>query len=103
MFHTEVGTVGNCELDSHADTCVAGANFLASEFNGITCEIVPFTNDYKPMKNIPIVSAATTWTNEETGEVLIVFFLSSSLVWKAIDKQPFESLPNASLWKTNLR
>jgi hypothetical protein len=70
IFHTEVGTVGNCELDSHADTCVTGANFLACEFNGITCEVVPFTNEYKPMKDIPIVSAATAWTNDETGEVL---------------------------------
>jgi hypothetical protein len=53
---------------------VAGNNFLACEFNGITCEVVPFTNDYKPMKDIPIVSAATAWTNDETGEVVILYF-----------------------------
>jgi hypothetical protein len=40
VFQTEEGNVGNCEMDTHADTCVAGANFLACEFNGITCEVI---------------------------------------------------------------
>jgi hypothetical protein len=70
----DAGTISNCELDSHADTCVAGANFLACEFNGITCEVVPFTNNYEPMKDIPIVLAATAWLNEETGETVILYF-----------------------------
>jgi hypothetical protein len=74
LFHTETGELGRCELDTHADTCVAGNNFLACEFNGITCEVIPFTNDYKPMKDIPVVSAATAWTNDETGEVVILYF-----------------------------
>jgi hypothetical protein len=26
------------------------------------------------MKDIPIISAATAWTNDETGEVLILYF-----------------------------
>jgi hypothetical protein len=62
-------------MDTHADTCVAGANFLACEFNGITCEVIPFLkNDYESTENVPIVSAATAWTNKETGETVILYF-----------------------------
>jgi hypothetical protein len=25
LFHTAEGTIGKCKLDTHADTCVAGA------------------------------------------------------------------------------
>jgi hypothetical protein len=61
-------------MDTHADTCVAGANFLAREFNGFTCKVLPFSNDYESTKDVPIVSAATAWTNKETVETVILYF-----------------------------
>jgi hypothetical protein len=42
-FKMVEGQSGMCELDTHADTCVAGANFLACEFTGNTCDVSPFT------------------------------------------------------------
>jgi hypothetical protein len=42
LFHTDEGNVGKCEMDTHADTCVVGANFLACKFDGTTCEVIPF-------------------------------------------------------------
>jgi hypothetical protein len=39
IFWTKEGNNGKCEMDSHADTCVAGKNFLMCEFNGTTCEV----------------------------------------------------------------
>jgi hypothetical protein len=74
LFHTVEGTIGCCEMDTHADNSVAGANFLIYKFDGTTCEVTPFTNQYQSMKNIPIVSAATAWTDEETGETIILLF-----------------------------
>jgi hypothetical protein len=53
---------------------VAGANFLAWEFTGTTCEVSPFTNEYESMKDVPVVSAATAWTNEDSGETFILLF-----------------------------
>jgi hypothetical protein len=73
------GTIGRCEMDTHADTCVAGANFLVCEFDGTTCEVTPFTDQYQAMKGIPIVSAATAWTDEESGETIILFF--NQVLW----------------------
>jgi hypothetical protein len=74
MFNTEEGNVGKCEMDTHADTCVAGANFLACEFNGTTCEVILFSSKYESTKGIPIVSATTAWTNEVAGEMVIIYF-----------------------------
>jgi hypothetical protein len=75
LFKSTEGTKGRCELDLHADTCVAGANFVAWEFSGLTCEVSPFTDEYESMKDVPVVTAATAWTNEETGETLFYYFI----------------------------
>ena len=57
------GTIANCELDTHADTCVAGANFLIEELTGEYCDVASFLNEYKPMREVPIVNASTAFTN----------------------------------------
>jgi hypothetical protein len=74
LFKTSEGTKGRCELDSHADTCVVGSNFRAWEFTGITCDVSPFTEEYEAMKDVPIVTAATAWTNDDTDEAFILIF-----------------------------
>jgi hypothetical protein len=74
IFKLIEGTEGRCELDSHADTCVAGANFLAWDFTGTACEVSPFTDEYESMKDVPVVSAVTAWTNDNSGETFILLF-----------------------------
>ena len=73
------GTVANCELDTHADTCVAGPNFRIDEYTGEYCDVTPFSNDYKPTTNIPIVNASTAFPNEKTGETVILRF--NQVLW----------------------
>jgi hypothetical protein len=72
MFQTEEGHSGRCEMDLHADTCVAGANFVICTFDGITCEVSPYTDSYEAIKDVPIVGVATAWTNPKTGETHIL-------------------------------
>jgi hypothetical protein len=79
LFNTNEGHVSRCELDSHADTCVAGPNFLIQEFEGQTCDVMPYTDTYEAVKDVPIVSAATAWTNQETGESVILYF--NQVLW----------------------
>jgi hypothetical protein len=55
LFQTTEGTIGKYELDTHAENCVAGSNFLVCEFDGTTCEVTPFTDQYQLMKGVPIV------------------------------------------------
>jgi hypothetical protein len=56
---SDPGFVANCELDSLADTCVAGLNFRIDEFTGEHCDVAPYSSDYTPIKDVPIVNAST--------------------------------------------
>jgi hypothetical protein len=53
---------------------VAGTNFLAWDFTGITCKVSPFTNEYESMKDVPVVLAVTAWTNNNAGATFILLF-----------------------------
>ena len=76
---TRAGTVARCELDSHADTCVAGPNFQVDEYTGEHCDVSPYSNDYKPIKDIPIVNASTSFTDPNTGATIILRF--NQVLW----------------------
>ena len=76
---TEEGTVARCEMDSHADTFVAGPNFRILEFTGEECDVTPYTTDYKPMVNVAVVNAATAFTDVTTGETVILQF--NQVLW----------------------
>jgi hypothetical protein len=67
------------KVDTHADTCIAGSNFLMCEFDGTTCEVSPFTDEYQLMTDVPIVSAATARMDEESGETVILWF--NQILW----------------------
>jgi hypothetical protein len=54
IFITDEGFASHCELDSHADTCVAGSNFLIQEFDEQTCDVMPYTESYDAEKDVPI-------------------------------------------------
>jgi hypothetical protein len=47
MLVTDEGNQARCELDTHADTCVAGMNFLIQSFDGQTCDVMPYSDDYQ--------------------------------------------------------
>jgi hypothetical protein len=51
---------GRCEMDSHADTCVAGANCTVLEYTGRFATVEAYSPDY-PSKEIPIATVATTY------------------------------------------
>ena len=66
--------IGTVELDSHADTTVFGRNFLILGYTGRECDVMPYTDTYESVKGVPIVTAATAWTNLESGETFILVF-----------------------------
>ena len=76
---SDPGTVARCELDTHADTCVAGPNFQLDEYTGEHCDVTPYSSDYEPLKNIPIVNASTAFTDPTTGETIILRF--NQVLW----------------------
>ena len=59
------------ELDSHADMCVAGAMWNVMELTGIECDVYPYSDSYKPLKQVPVVEVVTAY-NHPTGESFIL-------------------------------
>jgi len=71
---------GYCELDSHADTCVAGSNCVVMEVTEQTVNVSAFADVHGVMKNIPIVTAATAFDDENTGDTYILI-LGHVYIW----------------------
>ncbi len=61
-----------CELDSHADTCVAGPNCKIIEHTGYTVNVTGYSKRQGILENVPIVKAATAYDNPQTGETFIL-------------------------------
>jgi hypothetical protein len=68
-----VGFVGTTEADSHADTFVAGKNCVPLNYTDRTCDVQPYSDDYQPMTNVPIVTAATGYTSAIGLNYILVF------------------------------
>ena len=59
---------GRTELDTHADSIVAGSNCCIMHYTNRECDVSPYRDDYEPIKNVPIVQAATEFTSKYTGQ-----------------------------------
>ena len=62
---------GRFELDSHTDTCVAGATWKVMEYTGVVCNVYPYSDSYKPLKQVPVVEAITAY-DHPPGEIFIL-------------------------------
>ena len=66
------GFVSTFEADTHADTCVAGKNFVPLSYSDRTCDVQPYSDEYKPITNVPIVMAATGYTSARGLNYILV-------------------------------
>jgi len=66
--------IGRLELDSHADTCVFGRNFVPLHFTGKECDVMPYSDEYEAVGGVQIVSAATAYDCQDTGTTYILVF-----------------------------
>ena len=78
-------TYGNCELDSHADTIVAGKNCIILQYTGKECDVSPYRDDYDSISNVPIVHAATAWQSPITGQTFILVFNEALWMGDSLD------------------
>ena len=62
---------GRLELDLHVDMCVAGAMWKVMEYTGVVCNVYPYSNSYKPLKQVPVVEAVTAY-DHLAGETFIL-------------------------------
>ena len=62
------------ELDSYADTTVAGSNCILLYYTYKECNVSPYCDNYESITNMPIVIAATMWQSLSTGQTCILVF-----------------------------
>jgi hypothetical protein len=60
------------ELDSHADTCVAGRNTLLVSDDGRRVTVHPNSGEYKPIQDVSIATVATLWIHPDDGQPYIL-------------------------------
>jgi hypothetical protein len=66
------GFVSKLELDSHADTTVAGKNCVAISFTDRACKVQPYSDSYEPIDNVPIATVATGYTAKNGLNYIII-------------------------------
>ena len=86
---------GRCELDSHADTIVAGQNCVVIGYTGNECDVQPYREDYDSIANVPIATVATAWQSPLTGQCYILVF--NEALWMG------DSLPHSLVNPNQLR
>mmetsp|Transcript_26807 Transcript_26807/g.40559 ORF Transcript_26807/g.40559 Transcript_26807/m.40559 type:complete len:200 (+) Transcript_26807:307-906(+) len=64
---------GRVELDSRAETAVAGRNCLLMNYTERFCDVMPYLEDYKAKTNVPIVQAATGYTSRNGDRFILIF------------------------------
>ena len=62
---------GGCEMDPHANTCVAESNCIVLEYTGRSADLVAYSPDY-PSKQIPIATVATTYDCPTSGATYVL-------------------------------
>ena len=67
---------GRLELDFHIDTCVTGATWKVTKYTRVVCDIYPYYDSYKPLKQVPIVEAVSAY-NHPTGEMFILVLVQA--------------------------
>ena len=67
------GFTSTVEVDSHADSFVAGKNCIPMHYTERSCDVQPYSDDYAPVKNVPIITAATGYTSANGLNYILVF------------------------------
>jgi hypothetical protein len=73
------------ELDPHADMVVLGKNCIILAHTGRECDVSPYADSYDAIKGVPIVTGATAWTCQSTGETMILVFYEALWMGKNMD------------------
>ena len=81
----KAGTNGYNECDTNADTCVLGANFIPLSMTNRTADVYPYDRAYKPIANVPIITGATAWDDDKSGQTYILVFHESLFYGTKLD------------------
>ena len=66
-----------------------GKNFTVLKYTNTTCDVLPYSNQYAAVRDIPIITGGTAYQCERTGEVFILVI--NEAIWLGSEL-------NHSLW-----
>jgi hypothetical protein len=66
--------VSSNEMDTHANTCCLGKNFVPLYYTGEVCNVHAYSDELDAIKDVPIGAGATLWTNPKSGNHYILEF-----------------------------
>ena len=75
---------GHIKLDTHADTTVLGSNCVVL-YTGKECVVSPYSSQYEAVRNVPVVTGATVWTNAMDGTAYLLIFHESLWMGDKLD------------------
>ena len=67
-------TEGCIELDSHTNTIVLGKNCVILSHTGRSCEVMPYSNTYDTITDVPVITGATLWSSPHDRDKFILIF-----------------------------
>jgi hypothetical protein len=59
--------VSTNEMDTHADTCCLGKNFVPLYYTGEVCNVHAYSDELDAIKDVQIGAGATHWTDPSSG------------------------------------
>ena len=65
------------ETDSNADTCCLGCNWTVYNYITRSADVYPYDSSYEPIKDVPIVSGATAYT--DTSGITYILIINETL------------------------
>jgi len=78
-------TLAENELDTNADTCCLGKNFIVLQATYRTADVYAYDTSIQPIENVPIVTAATAYDDTMSGDTFILVFNESLYYGEKLD------------------
>ena len=63
--------------DSNADTCCFGKNWSVYNYTTLSADANPYNDLYEPIKDVPIISGATSFMDDNGTTYIIIIHESS--------------------------
>ena len=78
-----------CELDSHANMCVFGADCSVFEWSGKSCSVTPFTDSLGQAQDVPICDLAVAYdhASENRNNWLDIISVRDPVVARVLPKK----------------